>query len=47
MRSYRYLHYQENEIKKIVQEMLMAGVIRPSVSSFSNPVILLRKKDGR
>lgn len=34
------------EIKKLVKEMLQSGAIRPSISSLSSPLILVRKKDG-
>ncbi|KAF5481387.1 hypothetical protein F2P56_002043, partial [Juglans regia] len=46
-RPYRYPYFQKDEIERIVEELLSSGVIRPSHSPYSSPVLLLvRKADG-
>jgi len=46
VRPYRYPFTQRNEIEKIIKELLEAGVIRPSISPYSSPVVMVLKKDG-
>ena len=46
IQPYRYPHYQKNKIEGIIDEMLQAGIIKPSTSPFSSLVILVKKKDG-
>lgn len=43
---YSYSFKQQNEIKKLVKEMLQTGVIQPSQSTFVSPILLVKKKDG-
>ena len=43
---YRYPHYQKQEIEAQVDSMLQKGLIKPSTSPFSSPVLLVRKFDG-
>ncbi|XP_073219539.1 uncharacterized protein [Cicer arietinum] len=46
VRPYRYPYHHKNEIENQIRDLLLSGVIRPSQSAFSSPVILVKKKDG-
>jgi hypothetical protein len=45
IRPYRHPFAQKNEIEKMVQKLLTVGVIRPSMSPYSSPVIMVLKKE--
>ncbi|XP_012851409.1 PREDICTED: uncharacterized protein LOC105971108 [Erythranthe guttata] len=46
VRPYRYTHFKKNEIEKQVAALLKSGLMQPSTSPFSSPVLLVKKKDG-
>ena len=42
----RIPHYQRDEVKKLIQEMLTKHIIQPPKSPWASPVVIVRKKDG-
>ncbi|XP_014522563.1 uncharacterized protein LOC106779047 [Vigna radiata var. radiata] len=46
VKPYRYPHSQKEEIEKLVRGLLEDGLVCPSKSPFSSPIILVKKKDG-
>jgi hypothetical protein len=44
IRPYRHPFAQKNEIEKMVQELLTAGIIRPSTIPYLSPVVMVLKK---
>ncbi|GAU18789.1 hypothetical protein TSUD_80780 [Trifolium subterraneum] len=46
VKPYRYPHSQKEAMSTIIHEMLQQGLIVPSNSPYSSPVLLVRKKDG-
>jgi hypothetical protein len=46
IKPYRYPPTLKTEIERQVAEMLDKGIIQPSTSLFSSPVLLVKKKDG-
>jgi hypothetical protein len=43
---YRHSFAQKNEIEKMVQELLTTGVISPSTSPYSYPIVMVLNKEG-
>ena len=46
IRPYKYPYAQKSEIECMVVEMLEAGIIQPSQSSFSTLVVMVLKRKG-
>jgi hypothetical protein len=43
---YRYARVQKGELERQCADMMAQGVIRPNTSTFSAPVILIKKSDS-
>jgi hypothetical protein len=46
VRPYRYAHVQKGELECQCVDMMAQGIIRPTTSAFSAPVILVKKSDS-
>uniref|UniRef100_A0A0E0CZI5 Reverse transcriptase domain-containing protein n=1 Tax=Oryza meridionalis TaxID=40149 RepID=A0A0E0CZI5_9ORYZ len=46
VRPYRLPHHKKNALEELVQQLITSQTIRPSVSPYSSPAILVKKKDG-
>ena len=46
VRPYRYPPAQKNVIETMIKELLDSGVIRPSHSPNSSPIVMVKNKDG-
>ncbi|XP_076904819.1 uncharacterized protein LOC143560396 [Bidens hawaiensis] len=46
VKPYRYPHFQKQIMTDLITEMLQTGVIQPSHSLYSSPVLLVHKRDG-
>ena len=45
-RPYRLPFHQKNTMEELIKHLLLSNMIRPSISPFSSPIILVKKKDG-
>ena len=46
VRPYKYPQLQKNGIEILVIDMSQAGIIQPSSSPYSSPILLVKNKDG-
>lgn len=45
-RPYRLPFHQKNAMEELIKHMLLSQMIRPSISPYSFPMIMIKKKDG-
>lgn len=46
VRPYRLPHNQKNAMEELVKQLISSNTIKPSMSPYSSPAILVKKKDG-
>ena len=46
VRTYRYQFPKNNEIEKIIKEILAIRVIHPCTNPYSSPIVMVLKKEG-
>lgn len=46
VRPYRLPHHQKNAMEELVKQLISSNTIKPSMSPYSSPAILVKKKDG-
>ena len=44
IKPYRYPHFQKESMTSMIADMLQQGIIRPSTSPYSSPILLVKKK---
>lgn len=45
-RPYRLSHFERDEVRQMVAEMLECGIIRESTSPYASPIVVVKKKNG-
>ncbi|KAL0869533.1 hypothetical protein ABMA27_005803 [Loxostege sticticalis] len=45
-RPYRLSVHERSQVRDMVQDLIRHGIVRPSTSSYSSPIVLVRKKNG-
>ena len=46
MHPHKHIFVQKNEIENIIQKWLKVGVILPSISPYSTPMVMVLEKEG-
>ena len=46
IRPYKHSSLHKTVIEYMIQELLQKGIIQPSVSPFSSPIVLVKKKEN-
>ncbi|XP_026452105.1 uncharacterized protein LOC113352508 [Papaver somniferum] len=46
LRPYKFPYIQKSVVEKLVQVMILSGIIQPSNSPFASPILLVKKKEN-